>query len=133
MQVGDSRRHGWWLRYHCRDCFGGIHQLRHRRRAADFGVRDGRPGALAFSKLFYPETEESKTTINDVKLEKGEEANILDAAAQGASNAIMLVMNIGASLIAFLAFVGFLNAIIGKKTVKTTWSTDDMDPISVLL
>ena len=72
------------------------------------------PGALAFSKLFYPETEESKTTIKDVKLEKGEEANILDAASQGASNAIMLVMHIGASLIAFLAFVGFLNAIIGE-------------------
>eukprot|EP00095_Tigriopus_kingsejongensis_P009513 snap_masked-scaffold624_size122968-processed-gene-0.7 protein:Tk09513 transcript:snap_masked-scaffold624_size122968-processed-gene-0.7-mRNA-1 annotation:"hypothetical protein DAPPUDRAFT_306527" len=70
------------------------------------------PAALAFSKLFYPETEESKTTIADVKLPRGEEANILDAAAQGASNAIMLVLNIAASLIAFLAFVAFLNAII---------------------
>lgn len=71
------------------------------------------PGALAFSKLFYPETEESKTTIDDVKMPKGEEANLLDAAAQGASNAIMLILNIAASLIAFLAFVAFLNAIIG--------------------
>jgi nucleoside permease NupC len=37
----------------------------------------------------------------------------LDAAAQGASTAVMLVLNIAASLIAFLSFVGFLNAVIG--------------------
>lgn len=72
------------------------------------------PAALAVSKLFYPETEKSKTTIDDIKIEKGTEANVLDAAAQGASNAIMLVLNIVASLIAFLAFVEFLNTIIGN-------------------
>ena len=38
----------------------------------------------------------------------------IDAAAQGASTAIMLVLNIAASLIAFLAFVEFLNHVIGK-------------------
>lgn len=72
------------------------------------------PAALAFSKLFYPETEESKTKIDQIHIERGEEANVLDAAAQGASTAIMLVLNIGASLIAFLAFVGFLNSICGE-------------------
>jgi len=70
------------------------------------------PAALAYSKLFYPETEKSKTTIGDIKLEKGEEANLVDAAAQGASNAIMLVLNIAASLVAFLAFVGFVNGVL---------------------
>merc|ERR1711860_394638 len=55
----------------------------------------------------------SKTTIDNLKIEKGDEANVLDAAAQGASNAIMLVLNIAASLIAFLSFVAFLNAIVG--------------------
>ncbi|XP_065565519.1 sodium/nucleoside cotransporter 1-like isoform X2 [Artemia franciscana] len=70
------------------------------------------PAALAFSKLFYPETEESKTKSDDIVLEKGKEANVLDAAAQGASNAVFLVMNIIANLIAFLAFVAFLNGII---------------------
>ena len=43
------------------------------------------PTALAVSKLFYPELEKSKTTIDEIKLEKGQEANILDAASQGAS------------------------------------------------
>ena len=54
-----------------------------------------------------------KTTVDEIKIEKGSEANILDAAAQGASTAIMLVLNIGASLVAFLAFVEFLNHVIG--------------------
>jgi len=71
------------------------------------------PAALAVSKLFYPETEKTKTSIDEIKLEKGSEANVLDAAAQGASTAIMLVLNIGASLIAFLAFVECINHIIG--------------------
>ena len=40
------------------------------------------PASLAVSKLFYPETEKSKTTIDDIKVEKGEESNVLDAAAK---------------------------------------------------
>ena len=40
------------------------------------------------------------------------EANALDAAAQGAGNAVFLVMNIIANLIAFLAFVAFLNGVL---------------------
>jgi pyrimidine nucleoside transport protein len=72
------------------------------------------PAALAFSKLFYPETEKSKTKIEDIVMPKGEEANLLDAAAQGASMAILLVLNIAASLIAFVAFVAFLNGVISK-------------------
>ena len=57
----------------------------------------------------------NRTTIQELKIEKGTEANVLDAAAQGASMAVMLVLNIAASLIAFLSFVAFLNAIIGKQ------------------
>jgi pyrimidine nucleoside transport protein len=40
------------------------------------------------------------------------EANALDAAAQGASNAVFLVANIIANLITFLAFIAFLNGVI---------------------
>ena len=40
------------------------------------------PASLAVSKLFYPETQQSKTTINDIKVEKGDESNVLDAAAK---------------------------------------------------
>ena len=73
------------------------------------------PTALAVSKLIYPESEESKTTFQNIKMEKDENiSNILDAASQGASAAIMLVLNIAASLIAFLAFVAFLDATVGN-------------------
>lgn len=40
------------------------------------------PASLAVSKLFYPETQESKTTIDDIKVEKGDDSNVLDAAAK---------------------------------------------------
>ncbi|XP_042225314.1 sodium/nucleoside cotransporter 1-like [Homarus americanus] len=65
------------------------------------------PGALAYSKLFYPETEPSSTSIKDIKMEKGQEANCLHAAMVGVTNAIPLVANIAANLIAFYAFISF--------------------------
>ena len=40
------------------------------------------PCALAVSKLFYPETEQSQTTIENIVVEKGDESNVLDAAAK---------------------------------------------------
>ncbi|KAI9560238.1 hypothetical protein GHT06_014252 [Daphnia sinensis] len=70
------------------------------------------PAALAFAKLFYPESEESQTKAEDIKVPKGKEANVLDAASQGASNAVFMVINICANLIAFLAFIAFLNGMI---------------------
>ncbi|XP_022236212.1 solute carrier family 28 member 3-like, partial [Limulus polyphemus] len=69
------------------------------------------PAALAFSKLFYPETEESRTHAKDIKIDKGTERNAIEAATNGASTAIALVANIAANLIAFLAFIRFLDAI----------------------
>merc|ERR1719225_812708 len=54
------------------------------------------PAALAASKLLYPETKKTKTTIENIdNLPKGQEANILDAASQGAVSAVFLVANIG--------------------------------------
>jgi len=67
---------------------------------------------LPCPSFFYLETEKSKTTIKDVSVDTGDDANILDAAAKGASSAIMLILNIAASLIAFKSFVAFLDAVI---------------------
>ncbi|XP_047473068.1 solute carrier family 28 member 3-like isoform X3 [Penaeus chinensis] len=63
------------------------------------------PAALAYAKLFYPETEESRTTASSIQIEKGEETNWLHAAMVGVTNAIPLVANIAANLIAFYAFI----------------------------
>ncbi|KAM7344050.1 concentrative nucleoside transporter 2 [Cochliomyia hominivorax] len=70
------------------------------------------PATLAISKLYLPETEESKTTSNNIELEKSEDSSILDAASNGASNAIPIVLGIVANIVAFVAFIAFLNAVV---------------------
>ncbi|XP_051918323.1 sodium/nucleoside cotransporter 1 isoform X2 [Hippocampus zosterae] len=68
------------------------------------------PCALAFSKLSFPETEESPFKPEEtVKVACGEERNILEAASSGASASITLVANIAANIIAFLAILAFIN------------------------
>ncbi|XP_012583989.1 PREDICTED: sodium/nucleoside cotransporter 2 [Condylura cristata] len=69
------------------------------------------PSALALSKLVYPEVEESKFKNKEgVKLPPGKERNILEAASNGATDAIGLAANVAANLIAFLAVLAFINA-----------------------
>ncbi|KAL4222942.1 hypothetical protein ACF0H5_018983 [Mactra antiquata] len=71
------------------------------------------PCALAVSKLLYPETEPSKVRkVSEVKMSDKKERNILEAAAAGASSSIVLVANIAANLIAFLAMLAFINALL---------------------
>uniref|UniRef100_A0A8C5JI26 Sodium/nucleoside cotransporter n=1 Tax=Junco hyemalis TaxID=40217 RepID=A0A8C5JI26_JUNHY len=68
------------------------------------------PCALGMAKLVYPEVEESKFKGKaSVRISRGEEQNILEAASNGAANSVGLVANIAANLIAFLAtLAGFL-------------------------
>ncbi|XP_036041542.1 sodium/nucleoside cotransporter 2 isoform X2 [Onychomys torridus] len=69
------------------------------------------PCALALSKLVYPEVEESKFKSKEgMKLPRRDERNILEAASNGATDAIGLVANIAANLVAFLAVLAFINA-----------------------
>ncbi|XP_006898313.1 PREDICTED: sodium/nucleoside cotransporter 2-like [Elephantulus edwardii] len=69
------------------------------------------PCALALSKLVYPEVEESKFKNEEgVKLPRGKEKNLLEAASNGAADAIGLAANVAANLIAFLAVLAFINA-----------------------
>ncbi|XP_039226195.1 uncharacterized transporter YutK isoform X2 [Drosophila yakuba] len=69
------------------------------------------PGSLAFAKLFYPETEESLTRSDNIKLERSTDTSILDAAAAGAAAALLIVLGIVSNIIAFLAIVFFLDAV----------------------
>lgn len=72
------------------------------------------PAALAAAKLIMPETKKSRTAADAIeKIPRGQEANILDAASQGAVTAVFLVANIAGTLIAFLAFIGFINGVLG--------------------
>ncbi|XP_036400173.1 sodium/nucleoside cotransporter 1 [Megalops cyprinoides] len=69
------------------------------------------PCALALAKLSYPETRESKfKTEGEIKVDCGDQQNLLEAASNGASASIGLVANIAVNLIAFLSILEFINA-----------------------
>jgi CNT family concentrative nucleoside transporter len=75
------------------------------------------PGALVISKIVWPETEVSETA-GTVKLEvKKENANLLDAISQGASEGLGVALNVVAMLLGFLALIylcDYLLASIGN-------------------
>lgn len=71
------------------------------------------PAALMVAKILQPETEESKTA-GKVRIDAGTRCvNVIEAAAEGASTGLKLALNVGAMLIAFVAFVAMGNAIVG--------------------
>ncbi|KYM99541.1 Solute carrier family 28 member 3 [Cyphomyrmex costatus] len=70
------------------------------------------PTSLAYSKLFYPETEQSLTKSDNIKLEKSSDNSILDAATNGALAAIPIVLGIIANIVAFVSFIAFINGIL---------------------
>ncbi|XP_055606899.1 solute carrier family 28 member 3 [Uranotaenia lowii] len=71
------------------------------------------PATLCFAKLIYPETEKSKTSSDNIQMEKSEDSSILDAAANGANTATALILGIIANLIAFVSFIAFINGVLG--------------------
>jgi concentrative nucleoside transporter, CNT family len=72
------------------------------------------PCGLYLSKILYPETEEPATR-GDVKVVvERSHANVIDAAAAGASDGTMLAINVAAMLIAFLAFIALIDYVLGR-------------------
>jgi CNT family concentrative nucleoside transporter len=71
------------------------------------------PAGLAISKILYPETSEPETrgTVR-IKIEKNA-GNVIEAAAAGASDGLMLALNVGAMLVAFTALIALLNFLLG--------------------
>lgn len=71
------------------------------------------PAGLIMAKIMLPETESTKAS-DEVELEKDTEtANVIDAAAKGASDGLTLALNVGAMLLAFIALIALLNGILG--------------------
>lgn len=72
------------------------------------------PAALVCAKLMVPETEVSKTK-GDVSLDlPNTHANMIDAAASGATDGLNLALNVGAMLLAFIALIAMVNGAFGK-------------------
>lgn len=71
------------------------------------------PAALVCAKLMVPEVEAS-TTAGVVKVDLPKvSANVVDAAATGASDGLRLAANVAAMLLAFIALIAMLNGILG--------------------
>ena len=75
------------------------------------------PGGLLFAKLIIPETQtplSNESTVSDFSGNDEEKpANVIDAAASGASMGMQLAINVGAMLLAFVALIALINGIIG--------------------
>ncbi len=77
------------------------------------------PGGLLFAKLIMPETQDVTDSDSVSKVEEDIEAledkpaNVLDAAASGATSGLMLAANVGAMLLAFIALIALINGILG--------------------
>lgn len=70
------------------------------------------PAALVISKIIVPEISEPETKGSvKVKVEKNA-SNVLEAAANGASEGLKLALNVAAMLIAFIALIALLNYIL---------------------
>lgn len=67
------------------------------------------PASILLAKIMYPETEVSPTLGTVSVTLKAEEVNIFEAACKGASDGLMLCLNVGAMLIAFISLVKLVN------------------------
>ena len=69
------------------------------------------PGAVAISKIMFPEDTTNKTET--VKIEKEKKGgNILLSLTRGTIEGVKLAVNVGAMLLVFLAFIAFVNDIM---------------------
>lgn len=93
---------------------------------ASFGAEPGHllaasimsaPAAIVVAKLLVPETQKPKTAGDEWIRVEVESHNVMDGAARGASDGVMLAVNVGALLIAFVSLIYVVNracfAVIG--------------------
>lgn len=72
------------------------------------------PGGLLFAKILKPETEKPLQELGNIEGPDEEKpANVIDAAASGASMGMQLAMNVGAMLLAFIGLIALLNGLLG--------------------
>jgi CNT family concentrative nucleoside transporter len=71
------------------------------------------PAALVMAKIMLPETETPDAVDEVAPVHERQHANILEAAAAGASDGVKLALNVGGMLIAFIALVAMVNHGLG--------------------
>jgi CNT family concentrative nucleoside transporter len=76
------------------------------------------PAAIIFSKMLIPPTDEINKEIEVSQDKIG--SNVLDAISNGTTEGVKLAVNVGAMLLAFIAFIAMFNFIVGKIGQWTT-------------
>ena len=87
----------------------------------------GAVGGLIISKMILPETDKPETA-GKVEMPKGEkvDVNFLEAVSRGASEGVVLALNVAGMLIAFIALISILDSLVGQVGVWAQLS----EPIS---
>jgi CNT family concentrative nucleoside transporter len=75
------------------------------------------PAALAVAKVMVPETETSLTQGAITGKFEQTSSNVMEAAANGATDGMKLALNVAAMLVAFVALVALLDALVGYAPV----------------
>ena len=79
------------------------------------------PAAVIFSKMLVPE-DSVPLTMGTVKVsEERPDTNAVEAAARGASEGMMLALNVGAMLVAFIALIALLDGVLGSLGGHVGW------------
>ena len=90
------------------------------------------PAALVVAKVMLPETEPSATAGGAELTVEKVDANVIDAAARGASEGLKLALNVGAMLLAFLALVALLDLLIALPFHAYNWIAEaSVDPVGL--
>lgn len=72
------------------------------------------PAALVCAKMVWPESGTPRTAGRVLGMDQTRiDANVIDAAARGASEGLRLAANVAAMLLAFIAIIALLNALVG--------------------
>ncbi|EHH3080757.1 NupC/NupG family nucleoside CNT transporter [Vibrio vulnificus] len=72
------------------------------------------PGGLLFAKIIKPEVDTPKEDLgSDIDGGDDKPANVIDAAAGGASVGLQLALNVGAMLLAFIGLIAMINGLLG--------------------
>ncbi|HGI3640775.1 TPA: NupC/NupG family nucleoside CNT transporter [Streptococcus agalactiae] len=75
-------------------------------------------GSILIAKILLPQTEPVQK-IDDIKMDnKGNNANVIDAIAEGASTGSQMAFSIGASLIAFVGLVSLINMMLSGLGIR---------------
>lgn len=78
------------------------------------------PCALYLTKIILPESEVPQTRAGQVISPPSPHANVIDAASGGASDGLMLMLNVGAMLIAFLGLLALCDGLLDQIRIGLT-------------